>query len=77
MTLQEIKSRVKAIIASATPLLVFSMFTYNHGVVVEWVRAEEAASWYGLKPGIFFSTDYSDEELEFRLEGLRLVSIRK
>ncbi|GEM_PF-3413812 len=77
MTLQEIKSRVEAIIASATPLLVFSAFAHNHGVVVEWVRTEEAASWDGLKPGVFFSTEFSDEELEFRLEGLRLVSIRK
>lgn len=77
MTLQELKSRVEAILATATPCLVFSTFAHNHGVVVEWVRAEEAATWDGLKPGICLSTEFSDEELEHRLEGLRLVSIRK
>lgn len=77
MTLQEIKTRVEAILASATSRLVFSSFAHNHGVVVEWVRTEEVATWDGIKPGVFLSTEFSDEELEFRLEGLRLVSIRK
>lgn len=77
MTLQEIKSRVEAILASATPRLVFSSFFHAHGVVVEWVRAEEEATWDGRKPGVYLSTEFSNEELEHRLEGLRLVSIRK